>query len=160
MPKVSTRTSSRGRAACLSVTFAISAGLLGLSPSSLAQQEPKHFGPDDVETLIKAFDANRARFDRDFKGRAFQATLPLESISDTPFSRGEYRVDFGLDPTLSDNVRCEVVGLKDRSVIEILANLNRGQMAKVSGKIRTLELKGKGRANIKLDDCEFVPLPE
>ena len=95
MPKASTHDSSRGRAACLSVTFAISAGLLGLAPSSFAQQEPKPFGASDMHNIWTAQEYNAIRFDHYFEGRAFQATLPIYRIG--TYTNNDHYVRFGPD---------------------------------------------------------------
>ena len=147
MPKASMYTLSRRRVACLSVTFAISA-LLGLASSSFAQQEPEPFGAKDMETISKTYLYNRIRFDRYFKGRAFQAILPIHRIQ----ADSDDRIVVELGPDTKANVNCVVT---DPPTIKTVTEWDTGQMVKVSGKIRSVFFD-----RIRLDNCQYVPQPK
>jgi len=115
-----------------------------------AQGTPPILGEKDIETIIKTAQSNEIRFKRDFKGRPFKATLPVNRISENYFTEDRYTATFG-NNLFSNNVTCEV---KDRHTIDLMMDWDKGQIVAVAGNI------GNARfGDIELKDCQYDPNP-
>jgi hypothetical protein len=53
------------------------------------------FGAADLPAIIDTSQHNEVRFNRDYAGRAFRATLPFDSVAQMPFSSQTYIVHLG-----------------------------------------------------------------
>jgi hypothetical protein len=115
--------------------------LLGLSSSALGQTS---FGAKDIEAITKTSRSNDIRFKRDYKGKPFKATLPVNTISEHFLWSNRYTATFG-NGRLSGNVSCDV---KDKATIEQMMDWDEGQMVTVSGTIYDTTL-----GDIDLKDC-------
>lgn len=141
MPKASTH-------AYLSTAIAIS--LVGLSPHAFGQDTPP-LGAKDIERITKTSQTNDIRFNRDYKGKSFQATLPVNQIAENFLISDRYTATFGKN-LFTNNVTCDV---SDRTTIDQMMDWEKGQMVKVSGTIKKTLM-----GNIALENCQFEPPPK
>lgn len=89
-------------------------------------------GQRDLSNMHQTYEANQARFMRDFKGKSFSARISLHNVTENPFLRGSYMVGFGENGFFAD-VSCEVT---DRRLVAMVTDLNKGDYVEVSGNIR------------------------
>jgi hypothetical protein len=101
------------------------------------------YGLEDLDRLHSEYKANQARFMRTFKGRTFEARMPLHSVTEHIIGRDTYSVDFGkgwpsdLDcPTIDENTTAFVI------------NKNKGDILQVRGII-----KDHTFAAVQLSNC-------
>jgi hypothetical protein len=105
------------------------------------------FDGHDIPAIVAASQANEIRFSRDYKGRQFSATMPLRSISENMFMKGNYLVTFGTS-AFGSNVDCKV---SDPSTLTTMADWNKGQMVKGSGIIEETLM-----GDIQLSNCKYL----
>jgi len=134
---------SKARAAFSIIAFAA----LSVSPQAFGQTS-QVFGANDITRIAQTSRDNAARFNRDFRGRSFEAKLPVNSISENFIFLDRYTATFGTS-RFGGNVTCDV---KDRPTINRMMDWDRGQMVTISGTIRTAVM-----GDILLDDCQYIP---
>jgi hypothetical protein len=122
---------------------ALAAGAL-LPPINLA--EARTYGPGDVALIAETSKSNEMRFNRDYKGQNFVGTLPLARISEDPFVKGNFRVEFGAGG-FGNNVDCKV---QDQRTVDVMIDWNKGQSVTVSGVIADTLM-----GDIQLSDCKY-----
>jgi hypothetical protein len=122
---------------------------LSLSSEGLGQASGP-FGAKDIEAITKTSRTNDIRFKRDYKGKPFKATLPVNTISEHFLWSNRYTATFGRGQ-FSGNVSCDV---KDKATIGLMMDWDEGQMVTVSGTIDDTTL-----GNIDLKDCTLDPSP-
>src|SRR3954469_12770208 len=84
-------------------------------------------GQDDLPAMHKTYQANEARFMRDYKGKPFEAVMPLQGVSENPFFQGSYRVGFG-SGRITSEVDCRV---SDKKTVDFVTDLNKGDMVRI-----------------------------
>jgi hypothetical protein len=132
--------------------LAVGVMLLSLSSQALGQtSQQTPFGAKDIETITKTAKSNQMRFKRDYKGKLFEATLPVNRISENFLSKDRYTATFGRN-TFSNNVDCEVA---DQKTIELMMDWDEGQMVTVSGTIDDTIM-----GDIRLKGCQYDPAPK
>lgn len=101
----------------------------------------------DLETVVKTYRDNEARFKRDFVGKRFSDVVPFMEAKEDIFSQGKFRIGFGNGKIISD-VDCIVSS--ERAISEI-ANWNKGDQVKVEGVITDVIM-----GSVKLGNCKIT----
>jgi hypothetical protein len=102
-------------------------------------------GNGDLKKMHDTYDANQARFMRDYVGKQFSATMPLHGVRENPFIRGRFAISFG-SGRFSSDVDCNT---SDKSIIDRVVDMNKGDQITVSGTI-----KDHVMGSVILEDCE------
>jgi hypothetical protein len=97
---------------------------------------------------VKTYEQNQIRFKRDWKGLAFEDAMPFRSGTENLFEKGQYTIGLGSGRWTSD-VDCWISG-KD---LDLLVNLNKGDMVRVFGSIKDVTL-----GTVELAACAITPL--
>ena len=87
---------------------------------------------EDIPAITNTSKSNEIRFKRDYKGKPFQGTLPVNKISENYFLKDRYTATFGKN-ILGNNVTCKVT---DKQTIDMMMDWDKGQMVTVSGNNR------------------------
>lgn len=124
----------------LKTTMALIGFALVTSPA-LAQS----YGQKDIETIKSAYQANQLRFKRDYVGKAFDATIPLHTLSENSFLAGKFNASFGTD--LLGEVECKVEAQAD---LDLLIEKSKGDPIHITGLIDDV-----GFGSIELARCTF-----
>ena len=93
---------------------------------------PSYLGLDDIARIHSTYNANQARFFRDFAGRHFSSKMPITRISENPIFRGSFDVFFGGGGLLGD-VKCE---FSDKNDVARITEMNKGDIVNVIGVIK------------------------
>jgi hypothetical protein len=110
---------------------------LGAGATDITTAGPPYFTLRDANAVVDSR-SNQVRFNRDYKGKIFQDTLTLKSITETPRGSG-YDVSF-------DGADCRVTATDAQRMID----WNKGQQVRVTGSIRTT-----ASGDLQLDACSF-----
>jgi len=85
----------------------------------------------DIAPMHETYDANQARFKRDYVGKTLKANLPMSQVTESIFNKNSYRISLGNRSLLSD-VDCVV---SDKPTIDKIMNWNKGDLITVSGRV-------------------------
>lgn len=114
-----------------------------MANEAFAQQ---HLTATDLPQMHATYEANQARFMRDFKGRWFAATLPFERMTENPFMRGRYTITFGKGAFMGD-ISCN---LSDKKLIDRATNYNKGEIIGLRGIVEDHVM-----GSVVLKECDF-----
>jgi len=102
-------------------------------------------GADSLKKMVDTYEQNQIRFNRDYRGKEFEAILPFRAARETFFG-GEYTVEFGTKGFLSE-LGCTV---SDKDAVNRLIDWNKGDRIKVRGVVKDVSFGA-----VRLDDCMF-----
>ena len=99
----------------------------------------------DINRMHETYEANQARFKRDYVGKTLNANLPLSRVTETLFNKNSYRISLGNRRIFSD-VDCVV---SDKPTVDKIMNWNKGDLITVSGRVSDHVM-----GSIILEPCE------
>jgi hypothetical protein len=105
------------------------------------------YGLNDLRKIVETARSNKPRFDRDYKGKPFEASLLFSAITgpNGVFPR-IYTVIFAAPVT----VYCRVLAPRDKATIDRITDWDKDQKVTVSGKIEKTLF-----GTLFLEACEF-----
>src|SRR5260370_40492551 len=130
-------------------------GLILASTTSYAQSDPNEaarrraFDERDISKIVATYKENQIRFNHEYRGKVFMATLPFFDEMENTFNTGSYTVGFG-EGTVSGDIECDIANIDD---IRRMANWVKGQKIVVKGIIDKISL-----GSIKLISCTAIAL--
>lgn len=140
--KGATLHSLMGGAAVAAIAFTVA-----LAQTQAFVQSQAALSANDLAPMHKTYDANEARFMRDYRGRRFAARLPIHKVTEHVIERGTYVVGFGNGGSFFSDVSCWV---KDQNLLRMVTDLNKGDLVEVSGSV-TDHFMG----SVTLDSCSI-----
>jgi len=87
---------------------------------------------NDVGKMHQTYEANQARFKRDYVGKIFTARLPLFSVTEDMFFKNSYRIGLGNLSSFTSEVDCLV---SDRATVDKIMNWDKGNMITITGTV-------------------------
>ena len=87
---------------------------------------------NDMGKMHQTYEANQARFKRDYVGKVFTARLPLFSVTEDMFFKNSYRIGLGNMSSFTSEVDCVV---SDRATVEKIMNWDKGNMITITGTV-------------------------
>jgi hypothetical protein len=110
--------------------------------------QPNSYGTKDIIHIVNTSRSHAILFNRNYKGKLFKATLPVNKISENHLLRDQYTARFGGQFSIH-NVICVV---SNKATIDMIMHWRMGQTVTVSGIIDTTVV-----GDLKLKDCQYVP---
>jgi len=105
------------------------------------------FSTPDIARIVETSRTNEIRFNRDFRGRSFNAVMTLGKVSESFFTTGEYTI--ALKSNAGRNgVDCRI---SDPAVLNMVVDWNEGQKVEVLGNI-----KGTIVGDLQLSNCTLT----
>ena len=105
----------------------------------------------DITAVADASRNNEIRFNRDYRGKTFSDLMIFNSADENIFAAGSYWLRFQSGKSASlfgGGVTCRT---SDQSVLNEVADWNKGQQVLVTGTVRTTQM-----GIVHIDDCKFV----
>lgn len=88
------------------------------------------FGGGDIAKMHSEYEANQARFMRNYKGKSLDVQMTMAAVTENIIFKGTYDVTFGKS-TWGD-IRCNI---SDPKQIDYIINKNKGDLIHVNGVI-------------------------
>jgi hypothetical protein len=106
---------------------------------------------NDITGAVKAYNYDRPRFDRDYKGKMFPDLVVFDDADQNAFIPDDYFVIF--KPKGATHAAVSVTcRTHDESVVKEVLNWNKGQQALVMGTIKEVQVG----VHLNPEDCKFV----
>jgi hypothetical protein len=105
---------------------------------------------NDIIEAVKAYNYDKPRFNRDYKGKMFSDLMVFDGANENGFIPGDYFVIFKPEGAThaAVSVTCRT---HDQSVVNEVLHWNKGQQVLVTGTIKEVQI------GVHLDDgCKFV----
>lgn len=109
-------------------------------------EDDLYLGVDDLDTMEDVWHDNELRFQREYIGRTFKATMPFFDVGEAFLKDGVYSVEFG-DNVMFGDIKCLV---SNRSQLSAISNWSKGQPITVTGVVADNE-----GFSFRLDRCSF-----
>jgi hypothetical protein len=111
------------------------------STSALAAQTLE---PSSLSQVINTYNANQARFVRDYRGKQFSGNAVLKEVRENVVVEGRFTIAFMAE---GEEVQCKT---ENRETIDAVSDMNKGDSVVLSGTINDVTFHA-----IQLEPCTF-----